>query len=97
MTTDQLNEIVGEFTPPETDAYVALILDKNILNYIPSNRKKVVEERDKDLSFVQRAMLNASAPLCCLHDRLEANKDIPKNELLSIPYNKHYACSVHRD
>ena len=27
-------------------------------------------------------MLNAAAPLCCLHDRLESNEDIPNNELL---------------
>ena len=64
------------------DACVAPILDKNILNYIPSNRKKFVEQRDRDLALVQRAMLNAAAPLCCLHDHLESNEDIPKNELL---------------
>ena len=64
------------------DACVAPILDKNILNYIPSNQKKFVEQRDRDLALVQRAMLNAAAPLCCLHDRLESNEDIPKNELL---------------
>ena len=27
-------------------------------------------------------MLNAAAPLRCLHDRLESNEDIPNNELL---------------
>ena len=68
--------------PPEVDACVAPILDKNILNYIPSNRKKFVEQRDRDLALVQRAMLNAAAPLCCLHDRLESNEDIPNNDLL---------------
>ena len=46
MTTDQVNKIVGVFTPPEMDACVAPILDKNIMNYIPSNRKKFVKERD---------------------------------------------------
>ena len=61
---------------------MAPILDKNILTYIPGNRKKFVEQRDRDLAPVQRAMLNAAAPLCCLQDRLESNEDIPKNELL---------------
>ena len=82
MTTDQVNEIVGVYAPPEMDACVAPILDKNILNYIPSDRKKFIEQRDRDLALVQRAMLNAAAPFCCLHDRLESNEDIPKYELL---------------
>ena len=46
MTTDQVNEIVGVYAPPEMDACVAPILNKNILNYIPSNRKKFVKQRD---------------------------------------------------
>ena len=29
-------------------------------------------------------MLNAAAPLCCLHDRLESNENIPNNELLCV-------------
>ena len=58
------------------------ILDKNVLTYIPANRKKFVEQRGRDQALVQRAMLNVAAPLCCFHDRLESNKDIPKNELL---------------
>ena len=82
MTTDQVNEIVGEFAPPDLDTCVAPTLDKNILTYIPGNRKKFVKQRDRDLALVQRAMLNAAAPFCCLHDRLESNEDIPKNELL---------------
>ena len=74
---------------------MAPILDKNILNYIPSDRKKFVEQRDRDLALVQRAMLNAAAPLCCLHDRLESNEDIPKMSYY-VPYSSHYACSVLR-
>ena len=63
MTTDQVNEILGVFAPPEMDACVAPILDKDILNYIPSNRTKFVKQRDRDLALLQRAMLNAAAPL----------------------------------
>jgi hypothetical protein len=70
-----------EYSPPETDACVAPLLDKSILTYIPSNRKKFIEQRDKDLALIQRATLNAAAPLCCLHDRLESNENISNEDL----------------
>ena len=71
LTVDQVNEIIGENSLPETEACVAPYLDKQILNYVPNGRRKGVENRDKDLSLIQRALLNSAAPLCCLHDRLE--------------------------
>jgi hypothetical protein len=47
-------------------------LDKQILNYVPKKgHQKGLENRDKDLSLIQRALLNSTSPLCCLHDRLE--------------------------
>ena len=42
LNTEQVNEIIGEYSPPETDACVAPLLDKSILTYIPSGRKKFI-------------------------------------------------------
>ena len=79
------------------DACVAPILDKNILNYIPSNQKKFVEQRDRDLALVQRAMLNAAAPLCCLHDRLESNEDIPNQRSQRDDSRKKILAAINPD
>lgn len=84
LTVDQVNEIVGENSLPETDACVAPYLDKQMLNYVPNNRRKSVENRDKDLNLIQRALLNSAAPLCCLHDRLERKETLSNDELLTI-------------
>ena len=84
LTVDQVNEIVGENSLPETDACVAPYLDKQILNYVPNGRRKGVENRDKDLSLIQRALLNSASPLCCLHDRLERKDHVSNEELLTI-------------
>ena len=46
-TLDQVNEIIGGNSLPETDACVAPSLGKEILNCVPANRKKFVEQRDK--------------------------------------------------
>ncbi|CAB3993468.1 Hypothetical predicted protein [Paramuricea clavata] len=83
LTLEQVNEIIGESSLPETEACVAPLLDKQILNYIPSSRKKFVEQRDKDLALIQRALLNSAGPLCCLHDRLENQDKISNEELLN--------------
>ena len=82
LTVNQVNEIIGENSLPETEACVAPYLDKQILNYVPNNRRKGVENRDKDLSLIQ-ALLNSAAPLCCLHDRLERKEDVSNEEVLT--------------
>ena len=51
MTVDQVNEIIGENSLPETDACIAPYLEKKILNYVPNSRRKGVENRDKDLTI----------------------------------------------
>ena len=56
-----------------------------ILQYIPSSKRKFVEQRDKDIALIQRATLNAAGPLCCLHDRLKSsNENISSEELRKI-------------
>ena len=54
LTVDQVNEIIGKNPLSETEACVDPYLDKQILNYVPNNRRKGVENRDKDLSFIKR-------------------------------------------
>jgi hypothetical protein len=83
LTVEQVNEIIGENSLPESDACIAPYLDKQILNYVPHNRRKAVENRDKDLNLIQRALLNSAAPLCCLHDRLERKDHVTNEEVLT--------------
>ena len=96
LTVDQVNEIIGENSLPETEACVAPYLDKQILNYVPNNRRKGVENRDKDLSLIQRALLNSAAPLCCLHDRLERKEDVSNEEVLTTLQQSLYVYWVQR-
>ena len=44
-----------------------------MINQIPGQNRKFVQERDKELSVIQRSLLNSTSPLCSLHDRLENN------------------------
>ena len=83
LTVDQVQEIIGDNSLPETEACIAPYLDKQILNYVPNSRRKGVENRDKDLSLIQRALLNSAAPLCCLHDRLERKEGVSNEEVLT--------------
>ena len=83
LTVDQVQEIIGDNSLPETEACIAPYLDKQILNYVPNSRRKGVENRDKDLSLIQRALLNSAAPLCCLHDRLERKEGMSNEEVLT--------------
>lgn len=36
------------------------------------------------MASVQKAILNITGPLCCLHDALTSNKDVPKEDVQSI-------------
>ena len=95
LNTEQVNEIIGEYSPPETDACVAPLLDKSILTYIPSSRKKFIGQQDKDLALIQRATLNAAAPLCCLHDRPESNENISNEDLrTTLQQSLCFLCSA---
>lgn len=43
------------------------------MQHIAQHNRKFVQERDKELQIVQRSLLNATGPLCTLHDLLENN------------------------
>ena len=62
---------------PSVDALASPTLDLSIINQISNLlSKKFVQERDKEMVSVQRSLLNATGPLCCLHDALESNDNI---------------------
>ena len=42
-----------------------------MLQYVAVQNKKFLQERDKEIAVIQRAMLNATGQLCTLHDHLE--------------------------
>ena len=71
LSYEQICDILDEQAIPDVDALSSPTLDHSVINQIPLQHKKFVQERDKELSALQRAMLNATGPLCCLHDRLE--------------------------
>ena len=82
LSYDQVLDILEVSSVPAVDALASPSLDTNIPNQIPNfQTKKYVQERDKELASVQRALLNATGPLCCLHDALESNESIPSEDL----------------
>ena len=73
LTFAQVCDILEHQKIPAVEALAAPTLDtpKAMVNHIAHNNKKFVQERDKELAVIQRAMLNVTGPLCMLHDRLE--------------------------
>ena len=53
------------------DIFVTPKLDKSLADQISPNYRKTAENRDRELSKVQRHILNTAAPLTVLHDLLE--------------------------
>ena len=64
LSFKQICDILEEQAIPAVDALCAPTLDPSVINHIPSHNKKFVQERDKELSVIQRAILNTTGPLC---------------------------------
>ena len=75
--------IMDDWATPEVDALAAPTLDQQLLNQVPFKVKKFVQERDKEMFNVQRAFLNATGPLCGLHDCIE-NDSTPSYEEIKV-------------
>lgn len=75
--------ILDDWSIPQVDALQPPKLDQQLLNQVPQNMKKFVQERDKEMFTVQRAFLNATGPLCGLHDCIE-NGSSPSYEDLKL-------------
>ena len=84
LSYDQVCEILEQQSVPSVDALVAPTLDTTVVHHIAQQSRKFVQERDKDLQIVQHALLNATGPLCTLHDRLENNSPVDATSLKTI-------------
>ena len=74
---------MDDWATPEVDALSAPKLDQQLLNQVPFKVKKFVQERDKEMFNVQRAFLNATGPLCGLHDCIK-NESTPSYEEIKV-------------
>ena len=62
-------------------------MDPSVLNQINlTQTKKYVQDRDKEMVVVQRALLNTTGPLCSLslHDTLSSGNKVPAEEIKCI-------------
>ena len=77
LSYDQVLDVLETNSVPPVDALASPTLDPAIINQISNPQsKKYVQERDEEMVCVQRSLLNATGPLCCLHDALESNDNI---------------------
>ena len=63
LTYQQSLVILVDWATPEVDSLSAPKLDQQLLNQVPTKLKKFVQERDKEMFTVQRALLNTTGPL----------------------------------
>ena len=84
LTYDQVFEILDNYSVPSVDCLFTPTLDPSVVNQInPIQTKKYVQERDKEMAVVQRALLNTTGPLCSLHDALFSGTQLPPEEIKS--------------
>ena len=77
LSYDQVLDVLETNSVSSVDALASPTLDLAIINQISNPlSKKHVQERDKEIVSVQRSVLDATGPLCCLHDALESNDNI---------------------
>lgn len=85
LSHDQVSEILDNFSVPSLDCLKVPSLDTSVVNQINSPQiKKFVQNRDKDLCLAQKALLNTTGPLCCLHDALSSGKEVSSDEVKNI-------------
>ena len=84
LSSSQIFSILEQTSLPDLDVFTTPKLDKTIIDQVPSQFKKSVEIRDKELLKVQRDVLNVAAPLTALHDLLENNQTVSVTETLGI-------------
>ena len=84
LSSSQIFSILEQTSLPDLDVFTTPKLDKTIIDQVPSQFKKSVEIRDKELLKVQRHVLNVAAPLTALHDLLENNQTVSVTKTLGI-------------
>ena len=83
LTYQQSLVILEDWATPKVDSLSAPKLDQQLLNQVPTKLKKFVQERDKEMFTIQRALLNTTGPLCGLHDCIE-NGSAPSYEEMKL-------------
>ena len=84
LSYDQVLDILENWLTPNVEALSTPKIDQQVLNQVPFKMKKFVQERDKELFTVQRALLNTTNPICALHDCLEAGNKPSHEEIQTI-------------
>ena len=70
LTFDQVCDILEEQAVPSVDALVAPVIDPSMLQHVAASNKKFIQERDRELANIQRAMLDA-------HCMINSNRGLP--------------------
>ena len=85
LTYDQVCEILDTYGVPSVDCLLTPTLDPSVVNQISvPQTKKYVQDRDKEMAVVQRALLNTTGPLSSLHDALSSETQVPVDKVKSI-------------
>ena len=84
MAFDQVCDILEEQAVPSVDDLVATIFDPSMLQHVAASSKRFIQECDRELAGIQRAMLNATGPLCTLHDQVEQGVTFQPQDLKFI-------------
>ncbi|KAK2568064.1 E3 ubiquitin-protein ligase UBR5 [Acropora cervicornis] len=85
LSYDQVCEILDIYSIPSVDCLFTPTLDPSVVNQINLiQTKKYVQDRDKEMAVVQRALLNTTGPLCSLHDALSSGTQVPAEEIKCI-------------
>ena len=85
LTYDQVCEILDNYSVPSVDCLSTPTLDPSVLNQINlTQTKKYVQEGDKEMAVVQRALLNTTGSLCSLHDTFSSGSQVPAEEIKCI-------------
>jgi len=82
LSYGQVLDILETSSVVSVDALALPTLYTMIINQISNPRtKKYVQEHYKELTSIQRSLLNATGPLCCLHDALESKETISNEDV----------------
>ena len=85
LSYDQICEILDIYSIPSVDCLFTPTFDPSVVNQINLiQTKKYVQDRDKEMAVVQRALLNTTGPLCSLHDALSSGTQVPAEEIKCI-------------
>ena len=85
LSYDQVCEILDNYSVPSVDCLITPTLDPSVLNQINlTQTKKYVQDSDKEMAVVQRALLHSTGPLCSLHDSLSSGNKVPAEVIKCI-------------